>query len=67
MKKLTRIMIEEQKISDKLQPYRKKCICGHSVYLINNPYMICSHCGRPIFRDEKAKFIYKVGGMKCLH
>ena len=67
MKKLIRMMREEQKIADKLTQYRKKCKCGHTMYLIDNPYKICSHCGSPVFRDEKAKFIYKVGGMKCLH
>lgn len=67
MKKVIRMMIEEQKIADKLQRYRKKCKCGHSVVLIDNPYMICTHCGRPIFRDKKTEFIYKVGGMRCLH
>lgn len=67
MKNIIRMMYEEQKIADKLQPFRKKCKCGHSVILVDNPYLICTHCGKPIFRDEKAKFIYKVGGIKCLH
>jgi hypothetical protein len=51
----------------KLLEYRHLCKCGHSVILIDNPYIICSHCGNPIFRDKKAEFKYKVGGMKCFH
>ncbi len=67
MKKLTNMMMKEQKIADKLKPYRHKCKCGHTIFLIENPYKICSHCGNIVFRDEKAKFIYKVGGIRCLH
>lgn len=67
MKRILNTLKEEQKIVDELAKHRRKCECGHTVILIENPYKICSHCGKPIFRDEKSKFIYKVGGMKCLH
>ena len=64
---INRMVREEQKIADKLQPYRRKCKCGHTVILIDNPYIICSFCGKPIFKDKKVEFIYKVGGIKCFH
>lgn len=67
MKWLTKTIKEEQIIAKKLQPYRKKCKCGHTMFLVNNPYKICTNCGNPVFRDEKTKFIYKVGGIRCLH
>lgn len=67
MKTSIKMMSEEQKIANKLQPYRHKCKCGHTMFLIENPYKICSHCGNIVFRDKKAEFIYKVGGIRCLH
>ena len=67
MKGSTRTMKEEIKLATEFNKYKRKCKCGHVVILIDNPYKICEFCGRPIFRDEKAKFMYKVGGIKCLH
>ena len=62
-----KIKDKDEIFARKLLDYRHLCECGHSVVLIDNPYKICTHCGRPIFRDKKAEFIYKVGGMRCLH
>ena len=67
MKKTIRTLNEQIKLDTELSKYRHKCKCGHTMYLIDNPYKICSNCGNPVFRDEKTKFMYKVGGMKCLH
>lgn len=64
---IIKIMKKEAKIAQELSKYRHKCKCGHTMFLIENPYKICSHCGNIVFRDEKTKFIYKVGGMRCLH
>ena len=67
MKNSIRTLNEQIKLDTELSKYRKKCKCGHTMYLVENPYKICSNCGNIVFRDEKAKFIYKVGGIRCLH
>ena len=61
------MMLNEVKVAKELAKYRHKCKCGHTMFLIKNPYKICSYCGGIVFRDERAKFIYKLGGMRCLH
>lgn len=61
------IMLQEMKLAKEMANYRHKCKCGHTVILIKKQFIICSNCGHPIFRDEKAKFKYKLGGLKCLH
>ena len=67
MKRKIRVLTKEAKIAKELLKYRYKCLCGHTVYLVDNPYKICTHCGRPIFKNKRYEFIYKVGGIKCLH
>jgi hypothetical protein len=64
---IRKIMMHDAKLAQELSKYRHKCKCGHTLFLIKNPYKICSNCGRPVFKNEKIKFIYKVGGLRCLH
>lgn len=67
MKKSIRTLNEQIKLDTELSKYRHKCKCGHTVFLVENPYKICSNCGNIIFKDEKSKFKYKLGGLRCLH
>lgn len=67
MKKSIRTLNEQIKLDTELSKYRHKCKCGHTVFLIENPYKICSNCGNIVFKDEKSKFKYKLGGLRCLH
>ena len=38
-----------------------KCRCGHSVAIAKNcEKIICSHCGRYVFREKKDEFMYRL-------
>lgn len=36
-----------------------KCQCGHSLFF-KRDYIICTWCGNMVFRNDKAKFKYKL-------
>lgn len=36
-----------------------KCECGHSMFF-KRDNMICSWCGRRVFKDDRAKFKYEL-------
>jgi ribosomal protein S27E len=38
-----------------------KCKCGHTIFLGSREKIICSWCGQYIFKNEKIKFIYRIG------
>lgn len=45
-----------------------KCSCGHSVFLPSyEPVKICSHCGKIVFKNERAKFMYYLGKKRGLY
>ena len=47
--------------SEFLDATRVVCECGHVVNFISKtPYIECTHCHHMIFRNNKAKFDYKV-------
>jgi rRNA maturation endonuclease Nob1 len=66
-KRIKRTENEQIKLDQELSKYRHKCKCGHTMFLIDNPYKICTNCGKPVFKDKKSEFIYKIGGIRCLH
>ena len=35
-----------------------KCDCGHTTFLGNRDYVVCSHCGHYVFKDNKTKIEY---------
>ena len=37
-----------------------KCKCGHSVLLGKNKRIICTFCGRWVFKDKKDEFEYRL-------
>ncbi len=40
----------------------KKCECGHTMAIsANTQYVICTWCGRKIFRNKQEEFKYKLG------
>lgn len=52
---------EIAKTSDKYINYRIKCSCGHTVYIPNCiDKLLCSWCGRYVFKDSKAEFKYRL-------
>lgn len=39
----------------------RKCECSHSVdYLSNRDYIVCTWCGRRIYKNDKIKFRYEL-------
>lgn len=72
---------QEHKLYKSLADFKKKCKCGHTVYVgKNNPnkknYVICSHCGTRVYyykhdqdqydrKVRKDEFIFKFN--KCLN
>lgn len=38
-----------------------KCRCGHTVTIAKNcEKVVCSHCGRYVFREKKDEFMYRL-------
>lgn len=67
-RKIKRNLSNEAKLQDELAKYKHKCEkCGHKMIIIKKQYEICNYCGSIVFRDEKAKFKYKLGGMRCIY
>lgn len=49
---------EKEEYINKITVY---CKCGHSVQFKSRiPYIICSHCGKLIFRNKKCEFNYYI-------
>lgn len=49
----------------KLEEERTKCRklcknCGHSILLGRKDKIICHHCGKYVFKDDKAEFEYRM-------
>ena len=34
--------------------------CGHSVFVVNVDRIICSWCGKYVYKDDKTEFSYKI-------
>lgn len=59
---------KKDKQYDSYQKEIVKCKCSHSIFLpYYNPVKICSHCGRIVYKNEKAKFIYKLSKKRGLY
>lgn len=39
--------------------HKVKCECGHSMFLIRDS-VICSWCGRKVYKDDRTKFRYEL-------
>ena len=52
---------ENKKESKYILEITRYCKCGHSVQFKNPiPYVICSHCGKLIFRNKICEYNYKI-------
>lgn len=52
---------EAQIMLDSWYDIRYICKCGHSVYIpCYVDKLICSHCGRYVFREKKEEFKYRL-------
>ena len=48
------------KLYDYITRHKVKCKCGHKVFIGRTEKMICSWCGRYIFKDKQKEFNYRV-------
>lgn len=49
-------MKEEIKLTEALEPFKKKCKCGHTVVITNKfKRKICRWCGRMVYLNEEDK------------
>lgn len=49
------------KYMDKMEEFKQKCECGHSIYLSKAyPIVKCNWCGRMNYFDKKEKFKNKM-------
>jgi len=56
-----RTNIDDTKIFDNISKDKVKCEnCGHTMIMSKVDRMICSHCGYWVYRNEQAKFKYKI-------
>lgn len=52
---------EIQKLYESMQPFRRICKCGHTVYISNRTGRIeCKHCHNLVFKDAKTEFEYRI-------
>lgn len=52
---------EIQKLYESMQPFRHKCKCGHTVYIMNKSGRAeCKHCHNLVFKDAKTEFEYRM-------
>lgn len=45
-----------EKFLNALSQYKVKCKCGHVVIIIKRSWVMCSWCGRKIYRSKKDEF-----------
>lgn len=48
------------KLCNNITNYKITCKCGHRVFLGTCDKIICSWCGRYIFKDSKTEFEYRI-------
>lgn len=54
-------MKNEAKLANAYGDIRHKCKCGHTVFIISKfDFVYCDWCGRKVFKNDKAKFKYKL-------
>ncbi len=58
---------ELSKLIDALQPYKVKCRCGHSMYIVSVDRKICSWCGNWVYKNKLTEMKYELEkrGVKC--
>lgn len=55
------------KLINALQPYKVKCKCGHSMYIVSVDRKICSWCGNYAYKNKIIEMKYELEkrGVKC--
>jgi len=53
--------IEDKKLMNVLANFKVKCKCGHTmVFVTNREKIICTYCGRYIYKNKKLEFKDKI-------
>lgn len=40
----------------KINVFKIRCKCGHTISFVSNHYSICNHCGRKVYPTKKSEF-----------
>lgn len=52
---------EIERLYENKQPYRRKCKCGHTVYVLSpTGRKVCSHCHSLVFINKEEEFKYRL-------
>lgn len=56
---------DDDKFFTERSKYKKECSCGHSVSISpHTQKVVCHWCGKYVFRDNKAEFLYRLNEAK---
>lgn len=55
-----KLLSDIRKLDNEMAQLKVKCECSHTMVMINVDRMICSWCGYWVYKDDKAKFKYKM-------
>ena len=53
--------LEDKRRIDFFNENSTKCNCGHTNFLGSRDKIICSWCGKYVFKNEKIKFLHRIG------
>ena len=60
MNGLTMRFDEISKIVNALAPYKVKCSCGHTMYIVKRDRTICDWCGHWVYKDKLTEMKYEL-------
>lgn len=47
---------KEEVLESVLSNYKVKCKCGHTLVIISKPKVVCSHCGKYVYKNKQEEF-----------
>lgn len=57
---LTMKINDVSKMVNALQPYKVKCNCGHTMYIVKKDRTVCRWCGHYVYRDKFTEMKYEL-------
>ena len=51
------------KIDNEMAQLKVKCECSHTMVMLNVDRMICTHCKKWVYKDDKTRFKYQLKNM----
>ena len=52
--------IEYEKFYNYITKNKISCECGHKIFLYKKDKLICSWCGRYVFKNKRIEFKYRI-------